>query len=58
MVFTILSPISKLQHAPLPLKVLQARERASTPYPSVVFSLDSHFESIKELGGVSPIMKV
>jgi hypothetical protein len=36
------SPIPELQHAPLPLKVLWARERVSTPPSSVVFHLDSH----------------
>jgi len=33
--------------------VLRARERAPTPYFSVVFILDSHFESIRELGSAS-----
>jgi hypothetical protein len=36
------SPIPELQHAPLPLQVLWARERISTPPSSVVFHLDSH----------------
>jgi hypothetical protein len=36
------SPIPELQHAPLPLKVLWARERAPTPPPSAIFHLDSH----------------
>jgi hypothetical protein len=35
-------PIPELQHAPLPLKVLWARERIPTPPSSVVFHLDSH----------------
>jgi hypothetical protein len=39
---TLPSPIPELQHAPLPLKVLWARERASTPPSSDVFHLDSH----------------
>jgi hypothetical protein len=38
--------------------VLQARERAPIPCFSVVFNLDSHFESIKKLGGVSPVILV
>jgi hypothetical protein len=33
-----------------PSIVLRARERASTPYLSVVFSLGLTFESFKELG--------
>ncbi len=33
-----------------PSIVLRARERASTPYPSVFFSLGLTFESFKELG--------
>jgi hypothetical protein len=36
------SPIPELQHAPLPLKVLWARERVPTPPSSTVFHLDSH----------------
>jgi hypothetical protein len=36
------SPIPELQHAPLPLKVLWAREHISTPPSSAVFHLDSH----------------
>ncbi len=36
------SPIPELQHAPLPLKVLWARERVPTPPSSAVFHLDSH----------------
>ncbi len=36
------SPIPELQHAPLPLKVLGARERVPTPPSSAVFHLDSH----------------
>jgi len=38
---TLPSPISKLQHAPLPLKVLWAKEHAPIPPPSVVLYLDS-----------------
>ncbi len=39
---TLPSPIPELQHAPLPLKVLWARERAPTPLSSAIFYLDSH----------------
>jgi hypothetical protein len=39
---SIPSPISELQHAPLPLQVLWARECISTPPSSAVFHLDSH----------------
>jgi len=39
---TLLSPILELQHTPLPLKVLWAKECAPTPPSSVVFYLDSH----------------
>jgi len=38
---TLPSPIPKLQHTPLPLKVLWTRERAPTPPPSAVLYLDS-----------------
>jgi len=38
---TFPSPILKLQHAPLPLKVLWARERAPTPPPSTVLYSNS-----------------
>jgi hypothetical protein len=44
------SPISKLQHALLPLKVLQAKEHAATFDFSVVFILDSHLSLFKSLG--------
>jgi hypothetical protein len=37
-------------HALLPLKVLQARERALTPYFSAVFILDSHLSPLRSLG--------
>jgi hypothetical protein len=32
--------------------VLQAKERAQTPYPSIVFTFGLIVESIKEAGGV------
>ncbi len=38
---TLPSPIPELQHAPLPFKVLRAKERASTFPPSDVLYLDS-----------------
>jgi hypothetical protein len=38
---TLPSPIPELQHAPLPLKVLWAKERAPIPPFSVVLYLDS-----------------
>jgi hypothetical protein len=46
MLVTLPNPIPELQHAPLPLKVLQARECAPTPYFSVIFSLDSHLSPL------------
>jgi hypothetical protein len=52
MLVTFPSPILELQHAPLPLKVLQTRERASTPCFSDVFSLDSHLNPLRSLGFV------
>jgi hypothetical protein len=47
------SPILELQHAPLPLKVLWARERIPTP-PSVVFHLDSHSSPSRSWECVTP----
>jgi hypothetical protein len=44
------SPIPELQHAPLPPKVLRAKERAIIPYSFVVFSLDSHLSPLRNLG--------
>jgi len=41
------SPIPELQHAPLPLKVLWARECTSTPPSSVDFHLESHLSLLK-----------
>ncbi len=38
---------------PFTPKVLQAKECAPTPYPSVVFTFGLAVKSIKELGGVS-----
>jgi len=38
---------------PFTPKVLQARELAPTPSPSIVFTFGFIVESIKELGGVS-----
>jgi hypothetical protein len=39
-----------------PSKVLRARERAQTPYPSTIFSLGLTFESLKELGACHNIV--
>ncbi len=50
MLVTLPSPIPKLQHAPLPLKMLRAKEHALTPCFSVVFSLDSHLSPLRSLG--------
>jgi len=50
MLVTLLSPISKLQHTPLPPKVLQAREHALTLCSSVVFTSDSHLSLSRSLG--------
>jgi len=44
---TLPSPIPELQHAPLPLKVLWAKERASTPSFSAVFYLGSHLSPLR-----------
>jgi len=44
------SPISELQHAPLPLKVLRAKEHAPIPYFSIVFTSNSHLSLSKSLG--------
>jgi len=41
------SQILELQHAPLPLKVLQTKERALTLYSSIVLFLDSHLNPSK-----------
>ncbi len=50
MLVTLLSPILELQHAPLPSKVLQAKERAPIFDSSVVFTLDSHLNLSRSLG--------
>jgi len=50
MLATLPSFILELQHATLPFKVLQARECASTPSFSIVFSLDSHLSPLRSLG--------
>jgi hypothetical protein len=44
---TLPSPIPELQHAPLPLKVLWARECAPAPFPSAIFHLDSLLSPLK-----------
>jgi len=50
MLVTFPSPISELQHAPLSLEVLRAKERAPIPYFSTVFSLDLHLSPLRSLG--------
>jgi hypothetical protein len=50
MFITLPSPISELQHAPLPFKVLRAKERALTPCFFAIFSLDSHLNPLRSLG--------
>ncbi len=50
MLVTLPSPIPKLQHAPLPSKVLQARERAPTFDSSTIFALDSILNLSRNLG--------
>jgi len=50
MLVTFPSPILELQYALLPFKVLRARECASTPCFSAVFTLDSHLSPLKSLG--------
>jgi len=50
MLVTLPSPIPELQHAPLPLKVLRAREHAPTPCSSAIFRLDSHLNPLKSPG--------
>jgi len=50
MLVTLPSPISELQHALLPLKVLRPRERALIPCSSAVFRLDSHLSPSRSLG--------
>jgi hypothetical protein len=49
MLITLPNPILELQHASLPLKVLRVRERASTPYYSAIFNLDSHLSPLRSL---------
>jgi hypothetical protein len=51
------SPISELQHAPLPAKVLQTRKRAPTPYSFAIFSLDSHLNLSRSLGACHMVSK-
>jgi hypothetical protein len=50
MLVTLPSPISELQHAPLPPKVLRTKKRAITPGSFVVFNLDSHLSPLRNLG--------
>jgi hypothetical protein len=44
---TLPSPIPELRHAPLPLKVLWAREHAPTPPSSAVLYLGSHLSHLR-----------
>jgi hypothetical protein len=44
------SPTLELRHAPLPLKVLRAKERALTPCSSAIFILGSHLSLSRNLG--------
>ncbi len=50
---TRLSPHPRTPTCPFAPKVLRAKERAPTPYPSIVFTLGLIVKSIKEFGGVS-----
>jgi hypothetical protein len=50
MLVSLPSPILELQDAPLPLKVLRVKERASTPSFFVVFNLASHLSPLRNLG--------
>jgi hypothetical protein len=50
MLVTLPSPIPELQHAPLPFKVLRARECALILCFSTTFSLGSHLSPLKSLG--------
>jgi hypothetical protein len=54
---TLPNPILELQHAPLPLKLLWAREHVPTP-SSVVFYLDSHLSFSRSWECVRKLLKV
>jgi hypothetical protein len=54
--FILSNPIPKLQRAPLPPKVLQAKKTCPQFLALPLFSLHT-FESIKELGSASPSLK-
>jgi hypothetical protein len=54
----VTSPKLGLRHPGAPAhpsipKMLRAKERTPTPYPSIVFTFGLVVESIKEVGGVS-----
>jgi hypothetical protein len=49
----LLNPHPRTPACPSAPEVLQTRECAPTPFPSVVFTFGFTIESIKELGGVS-----
>jgi hypothetical protein len=55
---TFLSPIPELQHAPLSLKVLWARECVPIPPSSDVFHLDSHLSPLRSWECVKPSSSV
>jgi hypothetical protein len=56
MLVTLPNLILELQHAPLPLKVLRVRERASMPCFFRCFQFGLTFESVKELGSASKVI--
>jgi hypothetical protein len=47
---TLLSSHPRAPAHPSTLKVLRAKERAPTPYPSTIFTLDSHLSLSRSLG--------
>jgi hypothetical protein len=49
MLVTLPNPIPEFQHAPLPFKVLRARERAPIPCFSVIFSLEPYLNPLRSL---------
>jgi hypothetical protein len=52
------SPIPELQHAPIPLKVLWARERVPIPPFYAVFHLDSHLSPSRSWECVNPNLTI
>jgi len=53
---TCCNPHPKAPTCPSTPKMLQAKERAPTPYPSIVFTFAFVVEFIKELGGESILL--